>query len=67
MAEVRGSKAGTPVSDGRPELASVRTRRAVREMMSDTVLRDIDGMWQDEGFAPGIDDDPDVGGLLLRR
>lgn len=32
------------MSDGRPELVSVRTRRAVREMMSDTVLRDIDGM-----------------------
>lgn len=54
------------VSDGRPELVHVRTRRAVREMMSDTVLRDIDGMWQDEGFAPGAED-PDVGGQRVSR
>lgn len=30
--------------------------------MSSTVLRDIDGMWQDEGFAPGPEPDPPVGG-----
>lgn len=35
-------------------------------MMSDTVLRDIDGMWQDEGFAPGAED-PDVGGQRVSR
>ncbi|HEX8080842.1 MAG TPA: abortive infection family protein [Jatrophihabitans sp.] len=54
------------VIDGRPELVHVRTRRAVRELMSDTVLRDIDGMWQDEGFAPGAED-PDVGGQRVSR
>ena len=35
-------------------------------MMSSTVLRDIDGMWQDEGFAPGPED-PDVGGQRVSR
>ncbi len=54
------------MSDERLELVHVRTRRAVREMMSDTVLRDIDGMWQDEGFAPGPED-PDVGGQRVSR
>ncbi len=54
------------VSDERPALVHVRTRRAVREMMSDTVLRDIDGMWQDEGFAPGPAD-PEVGGQRVSR
>jgi Abortive infection C-terminus len=29
------------------------TRRAFREMSTGTVVREIDGMWQDEGFAPG--------------
>jgi hypothetical protein len=29
------------------------TRRAFRELSTDTVVREIDGMWQDEGFAPG--------------
>lgn len=51
----------------RAELVSARTRRAVRDMMSGTVLREIDGMWQDEGFAPGADDDPDVGGQRVSR
>ena len=55
------------MSDGCPELVSARTRRAVREMMSGTVLREIDGMWQDEGFAPGVEDDPDVGGMRVSR
>lgn len=37
----------------RRELVSRATRRAFREMSTDTVLRKIDEMWQDEGFAPG--------------
>lgn len=32
---------------------SRRTRRAFRELVTDTVLREIDGMWEDEGFSPG--------------
>ena len=24
-------------------------------------------MWQDEGFAPGVEDDPDVGGMRVSR
>lgn len=37
----------------RPDLVSRATRRAFRELCTDTVLREIDSMWQDEGFAPG--------------
>jgi hypothetical protein len=37
----------------RPDLVSRATRRAFRELCTDTVLREIDVMWQDEGFAPG--------------
>ncbi len=48
--------------NGRRELISRATRRAVREMMSGTVLREIDGVWQDENFAPGPEPDPPVGG-----
>lgn len=33
--------------------------------MSGTVLREIDGMWQDEGFAPGPEPDPPVGGMRV--
>ncbi len=32
---------------------SKATRRAFRELCTGTVLREIDGWWQDEGFAPG--------------
>ena len=48
--------------DGRRELVSQGTGRAVRDLMSNTVLRKIDEMWQDERFAPGPDSDPPVGG-----
>ena len=48
--------------DGRRELVSQGTRRTVRDLMSNTVLREIDAMWQDEGFAPGPEPDPPVGG-----
>lgn len=41
----------------RPDLVSKRTREAVRDQMSGTVLREIDEMWQDELFAPPLDDD----------
>ncbi len=46
----------------RAELLSRRTREAVRDTMSDTVLREIDEMWQDELFAPPAEDPPAVGG-----
>lgn len=52
----------TASHNGRRELISRSTRRTVREMMSGTVLREIDGMWQDEGFAPGPEPEPPVGG-----
>jgi hypothetical protein len=65
---IGGQTASVPqMTGGRPELVSARTRRAVREMMSGTVLRDIDGMWQDEGFAPRSDEDPAVGGQRVSR
>lgn len=35
------------------ELVSRATRRAFREVAPGIVLREIDGMWQDEGFALG--------------
>ena len=45
----------------RPVLVGKATRRAFRELAVGTVLREIEGMWQDEGFAPGPAD-PTVGG-----
>jgi hypothetical protein len=56
-----------PARDARPELISRATRRAVREVMSGTVLREIDGMWQDEGFAPGPEPEVFVGGQRVSR
>lgn len=41
---------------------SVRTREAVRDQMSGTVLREINEMWQDELFAPPLGEDPAVAG-----
>lgn len=35
------------------ELVSRAARRAFRELAVGTYLAEIDGMWQDEGFAPG--------------
>jgi hypothetical protein len=49
-------------ADRRRELISRGTRREVRDLMNGTVLRDIEGMWQDEGFVPGPAPDPPVGG-----
>lgn len=37
----------------RPVLISPATRRLFREIAPEIVLREIDGLWQDEGFAPG--------------
>ncbi|MEU4711636.1 abortive infection family protein [Nocardia salmonicida] len=37
----------------RPVLISPATRRVFREIAPGIVLREIDGLWQDEGFAPG--------------
>lgn len=45
----------------RPDLVSKAARRAFRELATGTVLREIEGMWQDEGFAPGPPD-PDLTG-----
>lgn len=40
------------------DLVSRATRRAFRELVtSSTRLLEIDGMWQDEGFAPGPDNE----------
>ena len=43
------------------ELVGRRTRTAVRELMSDTVLRRITEMWESEGFSPPPEIEP-VGG-----
>jgi len=40
------------VSSG-PELVTRRARRAFREIAPAIVCREIDSIWQDEGFAPG--------------
>lgn len=49
------------------ELLSQRAREAVRDLMSGTVLRDIDEMWQDEQFAPADDEIEPVGGQRVTR
>lgn len=41
---------------GRRELVNRRAREAVRDLMSGTVLREIDQMWQDELFPPPAED-----------
>lgn len=60
------AKHGVPVTTNpattRPELISRRTREAVRDTMSGTVLREIDEMWQDELFAPPTEEPEPVGG-----
>lgn len=43
-------------------LLSERARFAVRDAMSGTTLREINQMWQDEGFAPVLEDPAPVGG-----
>ena len=43
--------------NGRRELISARTRTAIRNCMSGTVLRDINEMWQDE-HPPAQDPEP---------
>jgi hypothetical protein len=52
----------TNPSNSRRELVSQRTREAVRDTMSGTVLREIDEMWQDELFAPPAEEPESVGG-----
>jgi hypothetical protein len=49
------------------ELINVRTRVAVRDQMSDTTLREINTMWQDDGFAPPFLDPEPVGGQRVTR
>lgn len=48
-------------------LLNERARVAVRDLMSSTVLRDIDDMWQDEGFPPVTTDPEPVGGQRVTR
>lgn len=62
-----------PVGNGgdeclpRKDLLSLRLREAVRDQMSGTLLREIDDMWQDEGFAlPAAPSEP-VGGQRVTR
>ncbi len=51
---------GADMADWRPrDLVSRAARRAFRELAPSIVVREIDGMWQDEGFAPGPDNDLD--------
>jgi hypothetical protein len=49
------------------EMINPRARVAIRDLMSDTILRDIDTMWQDEGFAPPAEDPEPVGGQRVTR
>jgi hypothetical protein len=50
------------------ELITSRAREAVRGLMSNTVLREIDEMWQDEGFAPSPElIEPPLGGERVTR
>ncbi|UGT70795.1 abortive infection family protein [Nocardia gipuzkoensis] len=51
----------------RSELVNKRTREAVRDQMSGTVLREVDEMWQDELFAPPEQDPEPVGGERVTR
>lgn len=46
----------------RRELVSVQTRSCIRDLMSESTLRRIDNMWQDEGFPPPTEDRDPVGG-----
>lgn len=46
-------------------MVSPATRRAFREHATDIVLREIDGMWNDEGFAPGPE--PELDGQRRSR
>ncbi|MBB1051199.1 abortive infection family protein [Dietzia sp. CW19] len=49
------------VKAGQKDLVSRRVRSAIRDEMSGTHLRDIQTMWEDEGFAPTPLDEP-IGG-----
>lgn len=48
------------------ELFGERTRTAIRDLMGGTLLREINEMWQDEGFPPAQDPKP-VGGQRVTR
>jgi hypothetical protein len=52
---------------GAQELISRGARREIRDMMNGTVLRDIDAIWDDEGFAMAAETDPQVGGERVSR
>src|SRR5438270_561989 len=68
MWRLKPVSASTPATAGpsRPELLGRRSREAVRDVMSGTTLREIDEMWQDEGFPPADDPEP-VGGQRVTR
>ena len=44
------------------DLIDRRTRVAIRDLMNETVLREINEMWQDEGFSPPTEPLEPVGG-----
>jgi hypothetical protein len=51
-----------------PEMINSRVRVAIRGLMSNTLLREIDEMWQDEGFAPSPEPiEPPLGGERVTR
>lgn len=54
------------MEDNPRDLVGRRTRTAVRELMSDTVLHDINTMWESEGFPPPSEIEP-VGGQRVTR
>lgn len=54
------------VKPKRRDLISSRSRLCIRDFMSGTTLREIDDMWQDEGFPVAIDPEP-VGGQRVTR
>jgi hypothetical protein len=48
-------------------LLNERARIAVRELISGTALAQINAMWEDEGFAPPLQDPEPVGGQRVTR
>lgn len=46
--------------DSRPHLVRSWTRRELRQLATSSVIREIDGWWQDEGFEPSGADHPET-------
>lgn len=55
------------MSLARRELVNERARVSVRDWMSDTILREIDELWQDELFPPVFEGPDPVGGARVTR